>query len=182
MSIDGTWFAAEAPLTFLFQQQDDAVTGTFHDEKTFTCELKGRIAGNRVSFSFETAWSWLNVHEIGSATLDIASGGTVLSGPVLTGGKPGRWTLTRTRPEARPPPVASPEPTRWKWPGGFRGGGGGGGGSGPAVPYHDRIRKDVWDAERDPALLERLRRRAEVEEELRVMLEQRKLIAPRKGN
>jgi hypothetical protein len=174
MSIEGTWFATDAPLTFLFQQQDGAVSGVFHDEKTYTCELKGTLVGNRLSFNFETSWSWLNVHDMGSATLDVSADGATLSGPVLIGGKPGRWTLRRTKEATRPPPPpAPPQPPAFHPPPGR---GGGGGNPGPFASYHDGIVKQVWDAGADPALLARLKARAKTEPELHDLLLRRKLI------
>ena len=177
MSIDGMWFATDAPLTFLFQQQGDAVSGVFHDEKTYTCELKGAVVGNRLSFNFETSWSWLNVHDMGSATLDVSADGGTLSGPVLFSGKPGRWTLTRTKAVTRPPPPpAPPQPPAFHMPPPHGGGGGGGGNPPPFNTYHDRISKQVWDAGADPALLARLKVRAHTEPELHDLLLQRHLI------
>ena len=178
MPIDGTWYATDAPLTFLLQQQGGVVSGVFHDDnKSYTCELKGTIVGNRLSFNFETSWSWLNVHDMGSATLDVSADGGTLSGPVLIGGKPGRWTLRRTKEAARPPPPSTPPtpprppavqpPSR---------GGGGGGAPGPFAIYHDRILKQVWDSEADPALLARLKLRAKAEPELHELMVRRHLI------
>jgi hypothetical protein len=177
-NIDGTWFAAEAPLTFLFHEQESHVAGVFHHENIFTCDLKGTLVGRKLTFDFETIWSWLNVHDTGSATLDVSADGATLSGPVTMSGKPGRWSLTRAQPAVRPPvapaappsaslpfpirqparsygPLKSPVDTVW--------------------PYHERIAKDVWDAQRDPALLQRLRKRAESEPELDALLKRRNM-------
>jgi hypothetical protein len=46
---------------------------------------------------------------------------------------------------------------------------------GYGLPYHERIAKDVWDAQRDPALLQRLRKRAESEPELDALFTRRNM-------
>ena len=46
----------------------------------------------------------------------------------------------------------------------------------PYVPYHDRIVKEVWDAQCDAALLARLRKRAKEEPELKELLERRHML------
>ena len=152
--------------------------------------MRGSLVGNRLSFNFETAWSWLNVHEIGSAALDISADGASLTGPVLIGGKPGRWTLTRTKAATRPPPPPAPTAPPSYTPltynggygghGGFGGGGGGGGAREGFASYHDRIVKEVSEGFNDPVKMERLKKRADVEPELRELLERRHVLPRRK--
>ncbi|HEY0513008.1 MAG TPA: hypothetical protein VGH73_13950 [Thermoanaerobaculia bacterium] len=178
--IAGSWISSEPKLWFVFQQQGSEVRGSFHDEKVFTCELKGAFAGNQLNIHFETIFSWLNVHESGSAVLELAPDGAMLAGPFKSNGKSGLWRLRRegVQPQASVPPARPPAPPNIPFPipphrspspqpiGA---------GKEPFSSYRDRITIDVSEAPHDPALLQHLRRRARFEPELDALLKAHKL-------